>query len=54
MTSSIIAGPADDLFLAANALSFAVRMIERCPQVAGERSIIRTRRVGGLDVAIDN
>jgi hypothetical protein len=30
----------------------AVRMIDRCPQVDGERSRIRRRRVGGLVVMI--
>ena len=48
ITSSMMAGPAEDLFLAASALSFAVRMMDRCPHVDGERSRIRRRRVGGL------
>ena len=52
MTSLIIAGPAEVLFLAAKALSFAVRIMERWPQVDGERSRIRSRRVGGLDGVI--
>jgi hypothetical protein len=49
MTSSITAWPAEDLFLAARALSLAVQMMERCPHVAGERSRMRRRSVGGFD-----
>jgi hypothetical protein len=41
MASSITAGQAENLFLAAMALSLAVRMMERCPHVAGERSRMR-------------
>jgi hypothetical protein len=41
MTSSITAGPAEDLFLADRVWSLAVRMMKRCPHVAGERSRMR-------------
>ena len=45
-TSSSVAGPAEDLFLAARALSLADRMILRWPHVEGVMSIIRVSRLG--------
>ncbi len=41
-----VAGPAEDLFLAARALSLAERMMLRWPHVEGVMSRMRVRRLG--------
>lgn len=41
-----VAGPAEDLFLAARALSLAERIMLRWPHVEGVMSRMRVRRLG--------
>lgn len=47
MTSSSVAGPPEGFFLAANALSFAIRARERCVHVKVVTSRMIARRLGG-------
>lgn len=51
-TSSIMAGPAEVLFLAAKALSLAERTTSRWPHVEGVMSRMMVRRLGGADDAL--
>lgn len=48
-----VAGPAEDLFLAARALSLAERMMLRCPHVEGVMSRMRVSRLGEEELLMD-